>query len=104
MAIDVFWTQFAENKLEDIFEYYSVTANKKVASKLVKEIVTISFQLNKTPLIGQKEMSLSNRPIELRYLVYKHYKLIYWININLERVEILNIFDSRQDPLKLDNL
>jgi len=31
MALTVLWTQFAQDKLQDIFEYYKLKANFKVA-------------------------------------------------------------------------
>ena len=31
MELEVYWTQFAQDKLDDIFDYYEITASKKVA-------------------------------------------------------------------------
>lgn len=31
MELKAYWLEFAENKLEDIYSYYSIKANKKVA-------------------------------------------------------------------------
>ena len=57
----VYWTQFAENKLEDIFVYYSPTASIRTASRLVDRIITRSLELEKNPFMGQKEILLSDR-------------------------------------------
>ena len=65
MELTVYWTRFAEDKLDDI---------------------------------------LSTRPQNFRYLVFKNYKIIYWINQNKNRVDIVNIFDTRQSPLKMKTL
>jgi plasmid stabilization system protein ParE len=81
MALTVYWTRFAENKLGDIYAYYSQTANKRIASRLVDGIIARSLELENNPLIGPKEIALSGRLQEFRYLVYKNYKLIYWVNI-----------------------
>ena len=104
MALTVYWTQFAENKLEDVFAYYSQTASLRIASHLVDGIVARSIELEKNPLIGQKEIHLSDRLQEFRYLVYKNYKLIYRVNLEKKRIEILNLFDCRQDPEKINEI
>lgn len=51
--------------------------------------------------MGQKEVVLLDRKEEFRYLIFKNYKIIYWINKNKNRVEITDVFDARQNPLKL---
>ena len=98
MGLTVYWTQFAEEKLEDIFEYYSIKASSRVAHKLIQGIISQSTKLEKNPFIGQKELLLIDRLQEFRYLVYKNYKIVYWINVEKSRIEIVNIFDCRQNP------
>jgi plasmid stabilization system protein ParE len=101
MELTVYWTQFAEDKLEDVFSYYIEKASEKIALRLVDGIIDKSLELEKNPLIGQKEILLSDRIQEFRYLVYKKYKIIYWVNEANQRVEIVNLFDCRQNPLKM---
>ncbi len=101
MALTVYWTQFAENKLEDIFYYYESKAGIRVAQRLVFEIVDKTISLEKNPSIGQKEPLLTDRPENFRYLIYKSYKIIYWNNNIRERIEIVNVFDCRQNPEKI---
>ena len=79
MELEVYWTQFAEDKLKDIFEYYNFKAGIKVAQNFVNGINDESLYLSKYPFIGQKEELLINRVQEFRYLIYKNYKIIYWI-------------------------
>jgi plasmid stabilization system protein ParE len=101
MELTVFWTRFAENKLNDIFEYYESNAGIRIAGKLVNGIIDSTINLSKNPYVGQIEELLANRPNHFRYLVYKNYKIIYWINKDKNRIEIANIFDCRQNPDKL---
>jgi len=61
MGLTVYWTEFAEDKLNDIFEYYKFTAGIKVAQKLVNGIVDCSFELDKNPYGRQKEELLKDR-------------------------------------------
>lgn len=101
MELAVYWTQFAENKLEDVFSYYIEKASENIALQLVNGIIDKSLELEKNPLIGQKEMLLSDRIQEFRYLIYKNYKIICWVNEANQRVEIVTLFDCRQNPIKM---
>jgi len=80
MGLRVFWTRFAQNRLEDIFGYYKRKAGKSVARKRISGIVDRTIDLGKTPHRGQKEELLVFFQKDLRYLVFKKYKIIYFIN------------------------
>ncbi len=101
MSLIVYWTTFAENKLTDIYNYYETEASFEVAQKLVDGIIDKTISLNKNPNIGQIEDLLSDRPQCFRYLVFKNYKIIYWINTSKNRIDIVNVFDCRQNPQKM---
>ncbi|MFA9392246.1 MAG: type II toxin-antitoxin system RelE/ParE family toxin [Prolixibacteraceae bacterium] len=101
MALRIFWTDFAKNELRKIFNFYQKQASLKVAAKLTSEIVLEALKLEKHPTIGQKEELLKSRPQSFRYLVFKSYKIIYWVNENKSRIDIVDVFDTRQDPAKL---
>ncbi|PQJ69646.1 type II toxin-antitoxin system RelE/ParE family toxin [Polaribacter butkevichii] len=104
MELEVYWLELAENKLEDIYGYYLIKANKKVAEKLVNGIVDSTIGIEKQPEIGQIEISLKHRKQEFRYLVFRNYKIVYWINYDFNRIEIANVFDTRQDPEKINEI
>jgi plasmid stabilization system protein ParE len=102
MELNVFWTQFAKDQLHDIFEYYNRKSRSiNVAKKLVDSIVDHTIGLEKQPYTGQKEELLSDRPQKFKYLVFKSYKIIYWINEPKKRIDIAHVFDTRQDPFKI---
>ncbi len=101
MALTVFWTKFAKEKLAEIFEYYKAKTGTKVAQRLINAIINHTEGLELNPSIGQKEELLSDRPNQFRYLIFKHYKIIYWINSAKDRVDISHIFDTRQNPFKI---
>ena len=102
MELTVFWTEFAKDKLDDIFEYYKHRSKSvNVARKLVDSIIDYTIRLEKQPYIGQKEELLSERPQGFRYLVFKSHKIIYWINEPKNRIDIAHVFDTRQDPFKI---
>jgi plasmid stabilization system protein ParE len=102
MELTVFWTEFATNKLADIFEYYQQKSKSvKVARKLVETIIDRTIGLEKHPFTGQIEELLVDRQQEFRYLVVENYKIIYWINPSKNRIEVVHVFDTRQNPLRL---
>ena len=101
MELEVYWLQLAEDKLDDIYSYYKLKAGKDISQKLINGIVDTTIDLENQPEIGQVELNLSNRKQEFRYLVFKNYKLVYWINSDYNRIEIANVFDCRQDPEKI---
>lgn len=104
MSLTVYWTRFAENIIDDIYEYYELKAGNSVALKLVIGIIDRTMGLEKNPYVGPKEILLEKRKQEFRYLVYKSYKIIYWVNLDKNRIEIANIFDTRRNPEKMDKI
>ena len=104
MKPEVYWLHFAEDKLDDIYTYYLLKAGKRTAQKIIIGIVDATIGLEKQPEKGQIETNLSKREEEFRYLIYKNYKIVYWINVHFGRIEIANIFDTRQDPEKLQEI
>lgn len=101
MAIKVFWTNFAKEQLRTIFGYYKLKASSKIAKKLVTGIVEKTIELDFQKELGQKEELLLSRKENFRYLIYKNYKIIYWFNESKNRIEISDIFDVRQNPIKM---
>ena len=81
MELKIYWTDFSKKELQNIFEYYKKNASIKVAKSLTIGIAKETLKLKKQPKIGQIEELLIDRQNEFRYLVYKNYKIIYWINI-----------------------
>lgn len=98
----VIWSELAENQIDLIYEYYLHKASKKVASKLVRGIILAPKKLITKPYLGQVEEYLKHRPIEYRYLVHKHYKLIYSIDKINGYIKIADVFDTRQYPKKMN--
>lgn len=101
MELDIFWTDFAKNELKRIFDYHKEKASHQIARKLVEGIYIATLTLKGKPELGQKEELLLDRPQKFRYLIHKNYKIIYWINSEYDRLEITDIFDTRQNPFKI---
>lgn len=103
MELAIYWSRLAEEKLEDIFNYYKQKAGIKTAQKIIKGIIDRTEGLQHNPEIGVKEELLDERIQDFRYLIYTNYKIIYWLNQTKSRIEIANVFDTRQNPTKIQN-
>lgn len=101
MELEVYWTRFAEDRLADIFEYYKYKAGITVAKNLANGIVDESLKLEMNPFIGQVEDLLLDRVQGYRYLVYKNYKIIYWVDEINKMIFVSHVFDTRQNPTKI---
>ena len=95
----IFWTEFATNQLEQIFDYHKYKANIKIAKKIIFQIIDRTILLETNHFIGPKEPLLTKRKNEYRYLVEGNYKIIYFIEEN--QIKIISIFDCRQNPIKI---
>jgi len=104
MELKIYWTDFSKKELKNIFDYYKENASLNVARKLVIGITKEALKLKKNPTIGQEEELLENDPREFRYLVYKSYKIIYFINSKKNSIEIFDVFDTRQSPTKMKRI
>lgn len=102
MELKLFWTDFSQKQLEEIYKYYREKAGIRIAKKLVNGMHNETLKLKKQPKVGQTEELLKKREQEFRYLVYKNYKIIYWINNKENRIEINDVFDTRQNPIKIE--
>ena len=101
MELKVKWTDFSKNELKNIFEYHKEKASVSIARKLVTGIVNETLKLKQQPTIGQEEDLLNNNDKEFRYLLFKNCKIIYLINNDQNRIEVVDVFDTRQNPIKI---
>ena len=104
MELKIYWTEFSKYELQKIFSYYKENASLRVAKSLISGITKKVLILKNQPNIGQKEELLKDRKQEFRYLVYKNYKIIYWINHEKNWIEITDVFDTRQNPIKMKEI
>ena len=71
------------------------------ARQITTQIVEKADELSIFIEMGAMEELLSDRLQEFRYLVSKNYKIIYWVNKDKNRIEIIDVFDTRQNPVKM---
>lgn len=96
----IIWTDFAVNSLKEIFDYYAINANKKVAHNIRNQILIATRQLRHQPESGQIEPHLKKLKLQYRYIVCGNYKVIY--KIDTVQIVINDVFDTRQNPLKIE--
>ncbi len=97
------WTKFAIRSLKQIFDYYVENTNRKVAHKIRRKILKSTQHLKKFPEIGQIETNLEKLNQKHRYLVSGNFKVIYRIEIDKQEVIISDVFDTRQNPIKMND-
>ncbi len=97
----IIWSDFASETLRDIFQYHKKIAGKNIAQKLKDKIFSSTKQLIKYPNLGQTVESLTELKEGHRYLVSVNYKIVY--KKVKEGILITDVFDTRQDPIKINN-
>ena len=101
MKFEIIWSDLAEKQLDEIYEYYLENASYKVAGNFVNNILKEPDILVKNPSIGQIEQYLPERKEIYRYIIFKSYKIIYSVDDNEKLIKIADVFDTRQNPLKI---
>jgi len=102
MEVSIYTTDFAKAELQKIFNYYKEVGTLALAKKILKEILSEIARLQKFPALGAKEELLDDQPEEFRYILCRHYKIIYWYNYSIKRIEIVDVFDTRQSPVQIN--
>ncbi len=98
---EIFWSRDAEENLKNIYEHIK-EGSQKNADKVVAEIVELSKSLVFSPFRYEECSELPTKTKIYRKLTYRPYKIIYRVKTN--RVEILSVFHSSQNPKKISRL
>jgi plasmid stabilization system protein ParE len=97
----IIWSVFAARTLKEIFNYYKTNASETVAVKIKSNVFVATKQLMQHPDSGGIESNLQQLNEGHRYLVEGNFKIIY--KIVKEGILITDIFDTRQDPIKIND-
>ncbi len=97
MDREIVWTKEALTNFQKVVEYLQLNWSVKVAEEFI-EIVGHRVQvLTSFPMIGVS----SKKKSDLRkFVLTQHNMLVY--RIRVKRIILLNIYDTRQDPVKID--
>jgi plasmid stabilization system protein ParE len=97
----IFWSTDAEENLKNIYEHIKQDSQQN-AEKVIANIIKLSKALSFSPLRYQECVELPTKTKIYRKLTYRPYKIIYRVKAN--RVEILSVFHSSQNPKRLSRL
>ncbi|XOV95014.1 MAG: type II toxin-antitoxin system RelE/ParE family toxin [Bacteroidota bacterium] len=96
MARRIIWTKIAQEDRKQIFEYWNNRNKSKQYSKKLQSLIKESLHLvGNNPLIGKKS-DLK----DVRIKIVRDYQLFY--QFTEDSVFVLSVWDSRQDPDKLE--
>ena len=95
MALQIIWSENALEDYQHIVEYLLKEWTINVASGFVETVEARVKNLSIFPFVG----IASGKEPGVRSIVITKQNLLYY-KISASRVEILNIFDTRQDPDK----
>ncbi len=101
MGLKIYWTDIAKIEVKSIYVFLKRGAKIAVAKKITQEITDELKRLTNQPYLGQIEQQLIGSSREFRSLVHSNYKIIYWINLDKNQIEIWDAFDCRQELLKI---
>jgi plasmid stabilization system protein ParE len=101
MSFEIIWSNYAISQLDKIFKYYVENTNLKVAKNLLQKIVSEPNRVISNPEMLQVEDLLIDREDIYRYIIFKNYKIIYSVDSKLKRIKIADVFDTRQNPIKI---
>ena len=96
MSIKVVLSKTAESKLENLFEYLVKEWSKKVKKDFVEKLDSSIEIIKNQPKIFESKKGNGLR----RYVITKQTTLCY--RYNSKRINIVTLFDTRQNPNKLD--
>lgn len=95
--MEVFWTAFAEDDLDAIFDYYAARGDQDVAVSIIRDIRHHTDSLAKYPCMGGLGRISGTREL----LVGRRYYIVY--RVKEDNIHILNIINTSQkyppDPL-----
>jgi len=94
------FTEFAYSQLQEIYTYYSNNGYDRYANKLRTRILEAAQRFTVMPEIG-KRFSVTYSSYEHRYWLIDHYRIYYKIEPDNDRIVIVYIFNTRQDPKKI---
>jgi plasmid stabilization system protein ParE len=96
---NIFWDVKADKSLDEIHDFYLDAYSKKTADKVRREFFDKIEILIENPEVFPLEPLLEAIPGNLRYILVRHFKIIY--EFTGQEIIILHIFNTNKNP---DNL
>ena len=96
MHREIIWSPLAEKDLGNILEYLSEKWNQKVIIRFLNKIDLATDQISKVP----NQYPIINKKLQVRKCVVTKQNSLFYREIE-KQIEILRLYDTRQDPKKL---
>ncbi|MGE0090811.1 MAG: type II toxin-antitoxin system RelE/ParE family toxin [Bacteroidales bacterium] len=96
MLREIIWSPLAEKDLESILEYLDENWSQKVIIRFLRKIDMVISQIAKVP----NQYPIINRKLEVRKCVITKQNTLFYRE-SKNRIEIIRLYDTRQDPKKL---
>ena len=74
---------------------------RKVAEKILQNILAEPNRLIENSEMFQYEELLIDRNDNYKYIVCGNYKIIYSVDVEEQLIKIADVFDTRQNPIKI---
>ena len=93
MPKNIIWSHLAENDFENILNYLAKNWERKVASNFIDLTVNVLNQISENP----KQFPITYKRKKVRMCVLTKHNTLFYRETRLS-IEILRIYDTRQDP------
>ena len=96
MHREILWSPLAEKDLGNILEYLTENWDQKVIIRFFNKIDLAVSQISKVP----NQYPIINKKLKVRKCVVTKQNTLFYREIE-KRIEVLRLYDTRQDPKKL---
>ncbi len=96
MHREIVWSPLADRDIENILEYLNKNWNQKVIIRFLNKINIATKQILKNP----HQYPIINKKLQVRKCVVTKQNTLFYRNTE-KTIEILRLYDTRQDPEKL---
>ncbi|MFC1730073.1 type II toxin-antitoxin system RelE/ParE family toxin [candidate division KSB1 bacterium] len=96
MPKQIIWSPLSEEDFDSILKYLQNNWDDKIAQKFIEIIEVIIEQIS----INPKQFPIIHQRLKIRKCVITKHNTLYYREMK-EHVDVLRIFDNRQNPKKL---
>ena len=96
MLKKVIWSPAAENDIETILDYLQLNWNERIINRFINKVDDNVSLILEEPKI----FPIINQELQIRKSVISKHNTLYY-RVKEETLEIIRLFDSRQDPNNL---
>jgi plasmid stabilization system protein ParE len=98
MPKSIIWSTLSVADIENTLDYLHLAWNGQIEFAFLDSIESLIVQISNNP----KQFPIVNKKNKVRKCVLTKYNTIFYRETK-NRIEILRVFDTRQDPKKLKN-